>query len=315
MPSRPDIAARYPAARMATALNTTPAIAAVAVSGAAKPSTWTTADEEECQDRRAKTDAALSDAVDEVASKVAVRYAWQNVEDAPQLTRIVVDLAVFELYDDDVPKDMEQRRKAAVKALEEICDGTRVLLDGSGAVLEPTDRILFDEPEPVFDRDALSRYLHPSTGRDPLPRPGGRRSPSGLTPATDPDDGGDSGDGDMGGGDPVDTRVWLGISEDASFAPSEFIAAADLDVLDHGLVVPADAWPAGERRFVAYARAASRGDFSFVHVASRQIASNVNQILGWDQGGPIDLDGLSCLFLRTRGALNDQTRGLVIEAG
>ena len=311
MPTRQAIAARYPAARMATALNTTPEIAAVAVSSDPKPASWTAADEAECEERRAKTDTALSDAVYEVASKVAVRYAWQDVEDAPQLTRIVVDLAVFELYDDDVPKDMEQRRKAAMRALGEICDGTRVLLDAAGAVLEPTDRILFDEPERVFDRDALHRYLYPSAagGFDPLPTPG-----SGSD-----DSGGDTGGGDRGdmsGGDPVvETGVWLGISEDDAFVPAEFTAAADLVTVPHGLVVPEAGWPDGERRFVAYARAASLGDFSFVHVSSQQIASDVNQILGWEQGGPLDLDGVPHLFLRTRGALNDRTRGLVIEAG
>ena len=157
-----DIAARYTAERMAGALNTTPEIAAAALDeDAAKPADWTPEDVAECDDRRAKAATALRDAAAEAGSKIAVRYVWTAVRDAPVLVRIVVDLAVCELYDDVVPDDMETRRKDALKELDALCRGKRALLDAAGDVLAPAPRILFDEPAPAFPDRAFESYLHP----------------------------------------------------------------------------------------------------------------------------------------------------------
>ena len=117
-----------------------------------------------------------------------------------------------------------------------------------------------------------------------------------------------------GGGPPVVAhRNFLGIKATNDFTAADFT----VDGMDAGLVIPgAPTWPAGERRYVAYGRPASEGDFTYVYYYPAGNRNTNSQFGAWMQAvATIVLGGEPHNILISRGALRDTARGRVVEAG
>lgn len=177
MAARSDFAGRYPASRIAAALSLQEASVEVALGGAEPPG-WDADDAAEAALAAAALDTAVADANDQAASAVGQRYDWAQASGAPALVRIAVDLAMFDLYDNDVPDDIILRMRNARSDLRKLADGSRALLGADGALVPERDRVLVDAGEATFNADALDGFLHPSRDSGPHrtgPRRTGRR--------------------------------------------------------------------------------------------------------------------------------------------
>ena len=117
-----------------------------------------------------------------------------------------------------------------------------------------------------------------------------------------------------GGGPPVISHLnFLGIKATSDFTAADFT----VEGMDAGLVIPgAPNWPAGERRFIAYGRPESMGDFTFVYYYPAGNRNTNSQLGAWLQAvSTIVLGGEPHNILISRGALRDSARGRVVEAG
>ena len=117
-----------------------------------------------------------------------------------------------------------------------------------------------------------------------------------------------------GGGPPVVAHLnYLGIKATSDFTAADFTVSG----MDAGLVIPgAPTWPAGDRRFVAYGRPESMGDFTFVYYYPAGNRNTNSQLGAWMQAvSTIVLGGEPHNILISRGALRDTARGRVVEAG
>ena len=120
-----------------------------------------------------------------------------------------------------------------------------------------------------------------------------------------------------GGGDPVEPleppttyTYYLGISEDDVFDVAEFTVSGN----SVPLVVPTI--PDGERRFVAYAKPASLGNFTYIYIYPSGNRATFNQIMGWNQlADTVMLGGVECYVLISSVSQGDVLSGFIVEAG
>lgn len=82
---------------------------------------------------------AIADAEAEAASAVAVRYGWNAVRDLPMVRRLIAERALYLLYGDTLPEDMEFRRRDSAAQLERLRDGRQVLVGADGEPVAALD--------------------------------------------------------------------------------------------------------------------------------------------------------------------------------
>lgn len=106
---------------------------------------------------------------------------------------------------------------------------------------------------------------------------------------------------------------YLGIKATNVFVPADFT----VDAVQTALTVPiAPDWPDGARRYVAYARPTSMGDFSYVYYYAAGSPNQNSQFGAWEQAvATVVLGGEDHNVLVSRGAFRDTARGRVVEAG
>ena len=117
-----------------------------------------------------------------------------------------------------------------------------------------------------------------------------------------------------GGGGPVVAHLnYLGIKATNDFVAADFTVSG----MDAGLVIPgAPTWGAGDRRYVAFARPESMGDFAHLYYYPAGNRNTNDQIAAWMQAAAtIVLGNEPHNVLISRGALRDTARGRVVEAG
>ena len=109
----------------------------------------------------------------------------------------------------------------------------------------------------------------------------------------------------------VAVTYYLGVSEDAVFAPADFTVMGG----DPALTVPgAPAWPDDERRYIGHARPASLGDYTALYYYPPGIPNTFNRISAWMQESTtIMINGVECNVLRTRNSGRDTSRGRIVE--
>ena len=107
----------------------------------------------------------------------------------------------------------------------------------------------------------------------------------------------------------------LGVKATQDFVAADFTVEGDVGEV--ALTVPgAPAWPDGARRYVAYARPESQGDFTYVYYYVAGAPNQNSQFGAWEQlADTIVLDNEEHNILVSRGALRDTARGRVVEAG
>ena len=99
---------------------------------------------------RSRIETAITDAVSEVESAVALRYELPLVEPPGLVKRLVGDRALFHLHGDVVPEDLESRRILSLSLLKAIRTGERLLLAKDGTPLKRRPRVRSSNPEGVF---------------------------------------------------------------------------------------------------------------------------------------------------------------------
>ena len=109
----------------------------------------------------------------------------------------------------------------------------------------------------------------------------------------------------------VVTRYLLA-SEDDVFSTPEVIEHSETET---ALQIPAGTVPAGERRFMAYGRPATLGDYDHVYFYPVGHANTLNQIGAWQQGPNLTIAGVSVRLLRARVSYSDVANGSIVEAG
>ncbi len=98
-----------------------------------------------------RIETAIADAISEVQSAVAPRYALPLESDPPPLVkRLVADRALFHLHGDTVPAGLEDRHKSSQELLEQLRKGERVLVDADGTVIPQRPRVRMSSGEPEF---------------------------------------------------------------------------------------------------------------------------------------------------------------------
>ena len=117
------------------------------------------------------------------------------------------------------------------------------------------------------------------------------------------------------GGIPIPPGVYtshLGISPDTDFTEAEFTISDDTPVL----VLPANSWAAGERRYLAYLKPADRGVFSHVYYYPPGNRSTINRLgTSWlAQAGVIAIAGIDYNWVRTRVAFAAPSSARAVEA-
>ena len=110
---------------------------------------------------------------------------------------------------------------------------------------------------------------------------------------------------------PTVTRYLL-VSTDATFTALEVVVTDTSG--DTDLQVPSDAIPAGETRFLAYARPASLGDYVSVYYYPDGHANTRDVLAGYNIGPDIDIAGVSCRLLRSKGAYRDTANDRIMDA-
>ena len=110
---------------------------------------------------------------------------------------------------------------------------------------------------------------------------------------------------------PVSDVYHLLVSEDDTFTLAEVV------VSDHtrALTLPEGTIPAGESRYLAYARPASEGDYTYLYLYPPGARNTHNQIVGWEEGDTLQIGSVDCLLLQTRIQYSDVANGTVFEAG
>ena len=108
------------------------------------------------------------------------------------------------------------------------------------------------------------------------------------------------------------TTRYLLASEDDTFTAPEVILTDTSG--DTALQIPSDAIPDGETRFIAYARPASLGDYVTVYFYPDGHPSTRDVLAGYDIGPDLDLAGVSCRLLRSKGAYRDNANTRLIDA-
>ena len=108
----------------------------------------------------------------------------------------------------------------------------------------------------------------------------------------------------------VVTRYLLASTDDV-FSAHEVIEHSDTET---ALTIPAGTIPAGERRFIAYGRPASMGDYDHVYFYPAGHENTRSQLGGWQQGPNIDIAGVSVRLLRTRGGYADNANTRIVDA-
>ena len=111
---------------------------------------------------------------------------------------------------------------------------------------------------------------------------------------------------------------WLGISEDATITAAELTVSSDSQ---YALVVPSIAQ--GQRRYIAYARPASEGAFTYVYYYVQGDRDTTNRINAWQPvSGVVTKDGVDLTVIITRAAYRGPIGDLttpntvrVVEAG
>lgn len=99
---------------------------------------------------RSRIETAIRDAVSEVESAVALRYELP-LDPPPLLKRLVADRALFHLYGEVVPEDLESRRIESLALLKAIRTGERLLIGEDGTPLRRRPRVRSSTPaEAVF---------------------------------------------------------------------------------------------------------------------------------------------------------------------
>ena len=163
-------AARYPAARLATALSLSDGQLDVLLGGA-QPEGWDAAVDQPAVDgARSRLSAALDGAESQVAAGIATRYDWPAVSAAPLIPSIVAPLAMEALYGDDIPKGARAGGDRARALIQRLAKGGRRLLDASGAPYpEAGAAVAVARPAPSFAGRDLGGYVGPAAP------PGGRR--------------------------------------------------------------------------------------------------------------------------------------------
>lgn len=101
-------------------------------------------------DAASRIDTAIGDAVAEVASAVAQRYAVSTVTAAPMLKRLAADRALFHLHADVVPEDLEERRDHSLKLLAALRAGKRLVTDAAGSPYPRIGGPQVSAPEPIL---------------------------------------------------------------------------------------------------------------------------------------------------------------------
>ena len=108
-------------------------------------------------------------------------------------------------------------------------------------------------------------------------------------------------------------RNYLGIKATNDFLAADFT----VNGMTTALVVPGSPdWPDAMRRFVAYARPTSMGDFTYVYYYPAGAPNDNSQFNAWDQAvATVELGGEDHNVLVSKGAFRDTARGRVVEAG
>ena len=106
-----------------------------------------------------RTVGALADASADIDSRLAVAFRLPLSGAFPILAGIACDLARARLYDEDPPKAVLRRRKAAFDKLDKIAGGEHALVSSTGAVAERIASGAAVAAAPVFGDDALEGLL------------------------------------------------------------------------------------------------------------------------------------------------------------
>lgn len=125
-----DLAARYARRRIATAANARDDVVGVLL-GDSEPAGWVDDDRAELDELRTAVDTAIADAADQCAAELADQYDWDDVEDHPALRRVLADLVMYHLHQDVIPEDVLNRHRNAVRRLERLAKGDRLLTDAA----------------------------------------------------------------------------------------------------------------------------------------------------------------------------------------
>ena len=140
-----ELVERHSAERVATAAQTS----AETVEVLARGETLTGDEAAEAEAARSRIETAITDAVSEVESAVAIRYELP-LEPPPLVKRLVGDRALFHLHGDVVPEDLESRRILSLSLLKAIRTGERLLIAEDGTPLRGRPRVRSSNPEGVF---------------------------------------------------------------------------------------------------------------------------------------------------------------------
>ena len=119
---------------------------------------------------------------------------------------------------------------------------------------------------------------------------------------------------EAGGTTPVVVHTnFLGIKATDDFVIADFTVSS----VAPGQQIPVSpTWPDGARRYVAFARPTSEGDFTYVYYYPLGNRNTNNQLTAWEQlADTIELGGEDHNVIVSRGALRDSARGRVVEAG
>ena len=109
----------------------------------------------------------------------------------------------------------------------------------------------------------------------------------------------------------IPVTYYLGVSADASFAPTDFTVMGSA----RALAVPeAPTWPDGVRRYIGYARPTSLGDYTALYYYPAGVPNTTNRITAWlQEPATIMINGVECTVLRTRLSGRDSSRGRIVE--